>query len=62
MVANWTRTDADNDTYALAASQQLDYLLNDAIRSPDGAISHRVEEVSLWYGELLGALDGIFTI
>ncbi|KAH8830616.1 Six-hairpin glycosidase [Flagelloscypha sp. PMI_526] len=48
LFANWTRTDKHDESYDAAAKGQLDYLLNDAPRSPSGAISHRVEQVQLW--------------
>jgi len=34
--------------YAQAAADQLSYLLNVAPKSPDGAISHRADQVQLW--------------
>jgi len=37
-----------NATYAKAAAEQLDYLLNVAPRAPNGAISHRASQVQLW--------------
>lgn len=37
-----------NATYAEAAGQQLDFLLNYVPRAPNGAISHRVSEAQLW--------------
>jgi hypothetical protein len=36
-----------NATYAEAAAQQLDFLLNYVPRAPNGAISHRVSEAQL---------------
>ncbi|KAJ8522980.1 hypothetical protein ONZ45_g502 [Pleurotus djamor] len=48
LLANWTRTDLDNNTFADAAQGQLKYLLEDAPKSPEGAISHRNEQVQLW--------------
>lgn len=46
LIANWTgQKDGD---YAGAAKSQLDYLLNDAPRDSNGAISHRSEKVQLW--------------
>ena len=33
--------------YAQAAADQLSYLLNVAPKSPDGAISHRADQVQL---------------
>lgn len=34
--------------YVQAAQSELDFLLNDAPRSDDGAISHRGDQVQLW--------------
>lgn len=48
LLANWTRTDPSVTEYSTAASNQLRYLLEDAPRTADGAISHRVEEAQLW--------------
>nr|VWP00542.1 Avirulence protein A [Ganoderma boninense] len=48
LLANWTRTDLNDTKLADAARDQLDYLLNVAPRTPDGAISHRTSEVQLW--------------
>ncbi|KAI0750887.1 Six-hairpin glycosidase [Daedaleopsis nitida] len=48
LLANWTRTDASETKFSVAASNQLSYLLNDAPRTTDGAISQRVEEPQLW--------------
>lgn len=39
---------ADNVSYATAAKDQLDYVLNNVPRTSDGAISHRDEQVQLW--------------
>ncbi|KAI1796305.1 Six-hairpin glycosidase-like protein [Ganoderma leucocontextum] len=48
LLANWTRTDLSDNRLELAAKNQLDYLLNVAPQTPDGAISHRASEVQLW--------------
>ncbi|TFK73011.1 Six-hairpin glycosidase [Pluteus cervinus] len=48
LLANWTRTDLSNTMYADAAGEQLDYLLNHAPRTPEGAISHRTDQAQLW--------------
>lgn len=48
LLANWTKTDPNNDAFSWAAGQQLDYLLNHAPRTPQGAISHRSDQVQLW--------------
>ncbi|KAI0774354.1 Six-hairpin glycosidase [Fomes fomentarius] len=71
LLANWTRTDPSVTKYSTAASNQLRYLLEDAPRTADGAISHRVEEAQLWadfvymvppfiayYGALQGGDEG----
>ncbi|TFK94724.1 hypothetical protein K466DRAFT_579793 [Polyporus arcularius HHB13444] len=47
LLTNWTRTDRNNK-FSVAASNQLNYLLNDAPRTEDGAISHRTDQVQLW--------------
>ncbi len=48
-MANWTRSDLSDKSYATAATAQLNYLLNTAPKTKDGAISHRAEQVQLWY-------------
>ena len=48
LLANWTRPDLANTAYSFAAGQQLDYLLNYAPRTLEGAISHRLDQVQLW--------------
>lgn len=46
LLANWTgQAGAD---YRAAAEDQLDFLLNHAPRTSDGAISHRNDKVQLW--------------
>lgn len=42
--------------YAGAAKDQLDFLLGVVMRTPDGALSHRVSEVQLWYVVIMSAL------
>ena len=49
LVANWTRSNPSDMSFSNAAAQQLKYLLEDAPRTADGAISHRSEQVQLWY-------------
>ena len=49
LLANWTRTNVSDQSFSIAAQQQLTYLLKDAPRTADGAISQRVAEVQLWY-------------
>ncbi|KAH9059334.1 Six-hairpin glycosidase [Lactarius vividus] len=48
LLRNWTLHDPGNTTFATAASNQLDFLLNVAPRAPNGAISHRLSQVQLW--------------
>ena len=48
LIANWTGQDAGQVDYAGAATDQLNYLLQDVPRTSDGAISHRVSQVQLW--------------
>lgn len=48
LLANWTKTDLTNNAYSIAAGEQLDYLLNHAPRTPQGAISHRTDQAQLW--------------
>lgn len=49
LLANWTRQDNGSVDYAGAAKDQLDYLMQVVPHTSDGAISHRVSEVQLWY-------------
>ncbi|KIP05068.1 hypothetical protein PHLGIDRAFT_31058 [Phlebiopsis gigantea 11061_1 CR5-6] len=49
VLANLTgRAQADGVAYADAATSQLEYLLEGAPKTPDGAISHRPEQTQLW--------------
>ena len=48
LLRNWTLPDRENTTFATAAEEQLDYLLNVAPRAPNGAISQRESQVQLW--------------
>ncbi|KIY45919.1 hypothetical protein FISHEDRAFT_76154 [Fistulina hepatica ATCC 64428] len=48
LLANWTRSDLSITTWADDAEDQLDYLLYDAPRTSEGAISHRADQVQLW--------------
>jgi rhamnogalacturonyl hydrolase YesR len=48
LLANWTKQDSGQLDYAGAATDQLNYILQDVPRTSDGAISHRVSEVQLW--------------
>jgi hypothetical protein len=45
LIANWT---GQSGSYASQAHSEIDYLLNQAPRGPDGVISHRASEVQLW--------------
>ena len=48
LIANWTGLGGEN--YAGAATAQLEYLFGPAVpKTSDGAISHRIEQVQLWY-------------
>lgn len=49
LLANWTRPDLSVTTFSKAASGQLEQLLHNTPRSAEGAISHRQDEVQLWY-------------
>ena len=49
LLANWTNQDAGQIDYAGAAKDQLDYLFQDVPMTTDGAISHRVSQLQLWY-------------
>ncbi|KZT41164.1 Six-hairpin glycosidase [Sistotremastrum suecicum HHB10207 ss-3] len=48
LLANWTRTNRSDNNFASAAGSELSYVLNVAPRAPDGAISHRSDQVQLW--------------
>ncbi|KAL1662159.1 stretch-activated Ca2+-permeable channel component-domain-containing protein [Schizophyllum commune] len=49
LLADWTGQDGGAVDYAGAARDQLDFLWSDGVaKTGDGAISHRVEPVSLW--------------
>lgn len=49
LIANWTRSNLSDTEFSNAAADQLEYLLDVAPRTPDGAISHRASQVQLWY-------------
>jgi hypothetical protein len=49
LLANWTKSNLSDNLYGYAASQQLRYLLDFAPRTQSGAISHRTDQVQLWY-------------
>jgi rhamnogalacturonyl hydrolase YesR len=48
LLTNWTRTNTSDNRFSAAAGSQLNYLLNHAPQTDDGAISHRSEDVQLW--------------
>ena len=48
LLANWTHLGGED--YAGAAAAQVEYLFGPAVpKTSDGAISHRVSELQLWY-------------
>jgi Glycosyl Hydrolase Family 88 len=49
LLRNWTRIDPTDMRFSTAAEGQLQYLLNVAPRSASGAISHREDQVELWF-------------
>lgn len=51
LLANWTgQQQRDDEDYASAATAQVDYLLGPQVpKTIDGAISHRVDQLQLWY-------------
>ena len=50
LLANWTgQTNNDGLNYAGAAQDQLNYLYENVSKTPDGAISHRVDQLQLWF-------------
>jgi hypothetical protein len=51
LLANWTQTNVSNNLFSVDAGSQLDYILNYSPHTADGAISHRADQVQLWYGE-----------
>lgn len=54
LLANWTgQANGNGSDFASAARDQLDFVLNVAPRTPDGAISHRVSIIQLWYAVLV---------
>jgi len=48
VLANWTRNDTSDNQFSVAAGSQLNYVLNYAPHTDDGAISHRTDQVQLW--------------
>ena len=38
----------DNETWAQAADDEIEFLYNEVPQTEDGGISHRVERVQLW--------------
>jgi rhamnogalacturonyl hydrolase YesR len=72
LLRNWTLHDDQGASFSTAAEQQLDFLLHVAPRAPNGAISHREDQVQLWadfiymappfiayYGALKGGSAGL---
>lgn len=53
LIANWTREANGGASkgldYAGAAKSQIDYLFSAVPRTSDGALSHRVSELQLWF-------------
>ena len=48
LIANWTNLGGEDS--AAAATAQVQYLFGPAVpKTQDGAISHRVEQLQLWY-------------
>ena len=48
LIANWTELGGED--YAAAASGQVEYLFGPAVpKTSDGAISHRVSQLQLWW-------------
>lgn len=49
LLANWTGQGAsDGLDYCGAAQDQLEFLFQNVSKTPDGAISHRMDQVQLW--------------
>jgi hypothetical protein len=51
LIANWTNFQSgQQEDYAGAATAQVQYLLGPEVpKTSDGAISHRVSQIQLWY-------------
>lgn len=49
VLANWTGQGSDGLNYSAAATDQFQYLLLNVSKTGDGAISHRADQVQLWY-------------
>ena len=49
ILANWIRNNTKDNRFSVAAGSELNYVLNSAPRTRDGAISHRSDQVQLWY-------------
>ena len=50
LIANWTRMGNSSVDYAGAAQAEIQFLLSDAVRkTSDGAFSHRIDQLQLWY-------------
>ena len=51
VLTNWILDNTSDNSFSVAAGSQLNYLLNYAPHTDDDAISHRTEQVQLWYRE-----------
>lgn len=49
LLANWTGQNNGSINFGLAAVNQMNFLWTQVPRTSDGALSHRVAEVQLWY-------------
>lgn len=47
-LTGWTRTNRSDLSFQIADDQQLNHLLYNVPRAPNGAISHREDQVQLW--------------
>jgi len=60
LIANWTHFQSgqqENYDYAGAATAQIQYLFGPEVpKTSDGAISHRVSQLQLWYVRLAASL------
>lgn len=53
LLANWTgQGNNDGLDYAGAAQDQLNFLYVNVSKTPDGAISHRMDQLQLWFVSL----------
>ena len=49
LIANWTGQDKGQVDYDAAARSQVEYLFTAVTKTSDGALSHRVDQLELWY-------------